>query len=445
MIWLLWIVLFHDEDPKILDRQPRFEGPAYRAHNRGLPPQFEAQNVELMSWLPLSEFGSQNNGNDCWGYTSPSGREYAILGMSTGTAFVEITDPGNAQIIEIIDGPSSLWRDIKTYQHYAYAVSEGGEGIQIIDLGQIDQGLVTLIGTVDTPGAANTHNVTIDTTSGFLYRCGGSGFGLRIYDLSNPAQPEYLSSWLDKYVHDAQAVTYTSGPYAGRQFVFACAGFNSGWVMTGLSIIDVTDKQNLNVLTHYEYSTPSYSHQGWLSPDRRLFYLNDELDEANQGTTTTTRILNVENLSQPFEVGTYTNGSTSIDHNLYTRDDFVYLANYRSGLRIYHAAADGLQEIAYFDTYPADNLAHFNGLWSTYPYFESGTVIGSDLERGLFVWRPQLTPPRGDLNGDWKVNRSDLDIAIGMWPSCPGACTADLNGNSRLDVNDLAELVGLMH
>ena len=38
--------------------------------------------------------GNPNNGNDCWGFVSPSGREYALMGTSSGTAVVEITNPG---------------------------------------------------------------------------------------------------------------------------------------------------------------------------------------------------------------------------------------------------------------------------------------------------------------------------------------------------------------
>ena len=69
----------------------------------------------------------------------------------------------------------------------------------------------------------------------------------------------------------------------------------------------------------------------------------------------------------------------------------MFQANYRSGMRVFDVSNAGapsqVAEVAYFDTYPGDDNASFNGLWSCYPYFPSGTVIGSDLERGLFVWR----------------------------------------------------------
>ena len=74
----------------------------------------------------------------------PSGREYAILGTTGGTSFIEVTNPGNPQIVDYVNGPNSLWRDVKVFGSYCYAVSEGGDGIQIISMANIDNGSVTL-------------------------------------------------------------------------------------------------------------------------------------------------------------------------------------------------------------------------------------------------------------------------------------------------------------
>ncbi|RMF72191.1 MAG: choice-of-anchor B family protein, partial [Planctomycetota bacterium] len=354
------LLLAHPDDPKIYDRQPPYDGPGYRRALRGEPPAFPAVGLTLQSWIPVTEFDPGfSAANDCWGYVSPSGREYAIIGLSGGTSFVEVTNPANAQIVATLAGPSSTWRDIKVYQDYAYAVSEGGSGIQVFDLTQIDSGTVTLANTVTTGGSTTaTHNVVIDTVSGYLYRTGGGDEGLRIYDLSNPSTPVYVASWTDRYVHDAQVVTYTSGPYAGRQIAFCASGFNGGWTETGIDILDVTDKGNIFQVSRVFYSGPQYSHQLWLSPDRRYLYLDDELDEQNNGTPTTTRVLDVSDLEAPFEIATYTNGNTSIDHNLYTRGSMIFAANYRSGLRVFDATDQTAPvEVAFYDTYAADDNA----------------------------------------------------------------------------------------
>jgi len=381
----------HSDDPKVNDRFGPYRGTGWQRSSgeevRGLYDSYG--DITLQSWLSLDDLGGADSGNDCWGYVSPSGKEYAIIGDSDGTNFVDITDPAAPVVVEKISGPNSLWRDMKTYGQYAYIVSEGGSGIQIVNMTNIDLGVVTLVNTVDTGGTSATHNVAINTDSGFLYRSGGGDNGLRIYDLNaNPTNPPYVGSWITKYVHDVQIVTYPPGSqYEGREIAFCCAGYNSGWTETGLSIVDVTDKDNIFVVSQMQHSNNNYSHQGWLTEDYQYFYLNDELDEQNTGSLTTTRIIDVSNLSNPIQVGTCSSGSTSIDHNLYIKGDTMFQANYRSGLRIFDIS-DRLSPVqtAWFDTYPGSDAAQFNGIWSNYPYFPSGTVIGSDLERGLFVW-----------------------------------------------------------
>ena len=72
---------------------------------------------------------------------------------------------------------------------------------------------------------------------------------------------------------------------------------------------------------------------------------------------------------------------------------YVYEANYRSGLRILSTtdiANGNLSEVGYFDIYPSSDSPNYNGAWSVYPFFESGNVIVSGIEQGLFVLRPQL-------------------------------------------------------
>ncbi len=377
----------HDDDPKLLDRQPPYIGEPYRSGGPNPTPLsvgFPSNGVELLSWLPLNQFGSPSTGNDCWGYTSPSGREYAIFGHSDGTAFVEITDPTNPVIISNQSGPNSLWRDIKTYSTFAYAVSEGGGGIQVFNLANIDNGQVTFVRTV---GSSNTHNVAIDTTSGFLYRTGGVGNGLIMYSLSNPGNPVQVGTWSDRYVHDAQVVTYTSGPFAGRQIAFCAAGLNGGGTDTGVTVLDVTNKAAPFVRSQTGYSNRAYSHQLWIDEEAQYLYHGDELDEGGSVSTTTTRIFDISDLDNVTFVRSFTNGSPAVDHNMYILGDTMYQANYRSGLRVWDISnRTNPVEVAFFDTYPDNDSASFNGLWSCYPYFASGVVIGSDLERGLFVF-----------------------------------------------------------
>ncbi len=442
--------LAHEDDPKILDRMGPYNGPGFRRANLNQPGQlalggtpFSSSGVSLLSWVTLAEMGSPQSGADCWGYTSPSGREFVLMGHSLGFAVVDISVPTNAQVIANLSGPSSLWRDIKVYGNHAYVVSEGGGGIHIFSLAQIDSGVVTQVGSVITGGSTSTHNVAINEASGYLYRLGGASNGMRIYDLgADPVNPPLVGSWSSRYIHDAQVVSYTSGPNAGKEIVFACSGLNGGFSNTGLDIIDVTNKNNISVLGNTSYNNPAYSHQGWLSPDRQYFYLGDELDE-NGSLPTTTHVIAVSNLSNPQSLTSFTNGNQAVGHNLYTEGNLIYEANYRSGLRIFDASnPTSPVEVAFFDTYPDNDLDGFNGLWSVYPYFQSGTVVGSDLERGLFVWWTGPNPlvldlPAGPLS---LVNPGGDSMAVTITEATPGDLVP---GSALLHINDGAGWVSL--
>ena len=343
--------------------------------------QYAHDRVSLIKQMPLSEFGDKANvGNDCWGYVSPSGREYALMGLYGKTAIVDITDPVNAFIAAEIDHAKSDWSDIKVYKNFAYVCNESNQGTQVLDLSLIDEGIVTHIRDLF---PLTSHNLALNEETGILYLCGSHSVsgGFIMYDLKpDPSDPTYLGYWRGAYNHDAQIVVMKRGPFKGREIAFCCSADQ-------FLILDMTDKPNGQTLSSSVYPDISYCHQGWLSADQRFFYLNDETDEI-QGKTPTTRtiIFDVTNLRKPVYLGTFTSGFSSTDHNLYQRDNFIFEANYRSGLQIFDAS-DPVHpvHIGYFDTYPENDRPGYQGAWSVYPFFPSGTVIISDINRGLFI------------------------------------------------------------
>lgn len=400
----------HDDDVrKILDNLPPVYGDIW---TQGMSTPrgggFDSSNITLLSHIPLNNFPglSTASGNDCWGYVSPSGREYAIMGLEGGFGFVDITNPTSPVIVETINGPNSLWHDVKVLGDYAYGVSEGGSGIQVMDMSDIDNGNVSLVRNWTGGGYSTTHNIVTNEESGSLWVVGtniGNG-GLIHIDISNPELPSLDGGWTEMYVHDAQVVTWQGGDLDGHEIAFCAGGFSGGWTSTGLRIVDVSNPNNTQTIATIFYANAGYAHQVWLSSDRKYVYLNDELDEGASVSVTTTRVINVEDPANPFFVGTYTTGLAAIDHNLYTRDGVVYQANYRSGLRVFDALdPTNPVEVAYFDTFPGSNDVSYNGAWSNYPFFPSGNVIISDIERGLFVvrvdaeFRPMALAQEGEL------------------------------------------------
>jgi choice-of-anchor B domain-containing protein len=80
---------------------------------------YPCKNMDLFSVLSHSVMGSSGQVNDIWGWTDPlTGKEYALVGQTTGTAFVDITDPVNPIFKGTLKTAttSSSWRDIKVYK-----------------------------------------------------------------------------------------------------------------------------------------------------------------------------------------------------------------------------------------------------------------------------------------------------------------------------------------
>lgn len=407
LAWAAWgaamaafagVGLAHPGDPKARDRRPPYprrgvRGRVLTPDERGMILQFPASGVRLLSWITIPEFPSNSSmANEVWGYVSPSGREYAIFGLARGTAFVEVTDPVNPRILSsFIPASQSIWHDTKVFGEFAFHVNDLaddgaviGVGIQVIDLRQIDSGTVTLATSLSDLGFFTAHNIAIDEQSGFAYACGANVLdgGLLAVDIRDPLNPQIAGAWTEHYVHDAQVVTYTEGPYAGREIAFAAT------TDAGLTIVDVTDKSNMTTLGALKYPTAFFTHQCWLSEDRRYLFVNDESDEllSPAVNTTTTYVLDVTDLENPTLHTTFTTGLPSIDHNIIVRGDLVFEANYRSGVRIFDVSnIDAATEIGYFDTYPEDDAPQFNGAWTVYPLLPSGVLLVSDFEKGLFI------------------------------------------------------------
>ena len=390
---------------------------------------YACSHVDLLAHLSPAELGgiAGESLNDVWGWTDDAGTEYALVGMIEGTAFVRLPPIGSEAEPELLgrlpasDGANgndfkcrhdegcggSSWRDIKTYAGYAYIVSEAdGHGLQVFDLRRL----------VDAPagnavfdedgrydGFGHAHNLVINEASGHAFAVGNgnsgsnSSGGLLMLDLNeDPVNPVALGRIdLDGYVHDAQCIDY-DGPdtdYRGRELCF-------GADEDTLTVFDVEEgPAAASLVARVGYAGAEYTHQVWLSEDRRYLFLNDELDEYDTGSRTHLRVFDVSDLDAIALAAEYDAPTLSIDHNNYVHGRWLYQTNYTAGLRILDIA-DPLNpvEAAYFDTQPARDATVFEGTWSNYR-FASGRTLLSDIEDGLFVVMPRIADQGGtDLN-----------------------------------------------
>ena len=102
---------------------------------------YPCHNVNLMSRVSLQELLSVHGSpgeeaNDIWGWTGEGGQEIAIIGLMSGTSFVDVTDPYYPVFLANLpshgEGKPTYWKDIKTLGDYAYIVAENeAHGLQV--------------------------------------------------------------------------------------------------------------------------------------------------------------------------------------------------------------------------------------------------------------------------------------------------------------------------
>ncbi|MBT8234759.1 MAG: choice-of-anchor B family protein [Bacteroidia bacterium] len=367
----------------------------FQACENGMAGIYACDGYDLLGWISINEFGSQS-ANDIWGWTDPmTSKEYALIGLNDGTAFVDISDTENLVYLGRLPTAttSSSWRDIKVYNDHAFVVAEaGGHGMQVFDLTQlrnVTSPPVVFSTDANFTGFGNAHNIVINEDSGYAYAVGtqrddayfGGAHFINVQDPINPTADGGLA--INGYSHDANVITY-NGPDAEHVGKEIYVGANE----TNVVVVDVSDKANPANLSTINYSNRAYTHQGWFTEDHKYLIVGDELDEINFLFNSRTLIFDMTDMDNPVLHTTYLGPTSAIDHNGYVKGDEYFLANYTAGMRVLDISAIDSQtitETGFFDTYPVNNSAQFSGVWSVYPYFDSGKIIISDINSGLFV------------------------------------------------------------
>ena len=355
---------------------------------------YACDGIDLLARYDLEELGA-SVANDIWGWTDPqTDHEYALVGVNNGTVIFDVTHPYCPVYMGKLPTATSnaSLRDIKTYGDHAFIVAEADyHGIQIYDLTQlrdITDPPVDLQATAHYDGHGHAHNIAADIETGFVYSMGASscGGGLHIVDVRDPLTPTFAGCYSDLgYIHDSHCVVY-DGPDSEHAGTEICMVSNGS--LAAISIVDVTNKESPTLLSYKEYEGGAYSHQGWLTEDHRFYLATDEFDEQNLGSYTRTYMWDVQDLDDPILLGTYESPTGATDHNLYNVGNRSWMANYRAGVRVIDltgVASGDLSEIAFFDTDPSSDGPSLSGAFSVYPFFTSGTVVVSDMGRGLFV------------------------------------------------------------
>lgn len=335
--------------------------------------------------------------SDVWGYVDPEGREYGIIGSADSILIFDVTNPDSIYKVEARPGTSAeIWRDLKTYDEYLYAVCDGcSEGLRIFDLSHLPDSFPQV--NQITSDFGNAHNIYIETDSARLYVVGSGGApeGMLIYDLnSTPNDPPLLKKLsLDTIQGEPAGVNYYIHDIFVKGDTAYCSHGNAGYILW-----DTSDPDSI-----YRVSTPlplestdlrSYVHSSWNSVDdnyayvateigNRQIYIVDQSDKSNPVLDTTWR--------EPLlECNGFTN---NIPHNPYVVGNTLYISYYQDGVNILDISEPRLPiRTGYYDLDPTNNsYSGTTSNWGVYPFLPSGTIIASDTKFGFFVL--EYTPP----------------------------------------------------
>lgn len=319
--------------------------------------------------------------SNIWGYAS-AGKEYALVGHQTGMSVVNVTDPAAPALLFTAPGPNSIWREVRSKGTYAFVTTEGGGGLQIVNLAYLPDSIQKKNWTGDGAIAGQLDKIhALQVDGNYLYLYGSniqnaqsSGHPL-IIDVTDPWDPHYAGGFVFpgpgsvSYVHDGYVRNDTG--YFGHIY----DGF--------FSIVDLTDKAN-PVLLASQNTPGNFTHNSWLSDNSQVLFTTDEVDNSYLTAYNVTDPSDIEELDK-IQINP---GSNSVVHNTYVLNDYAVTSWYKEGVVIVDASRpDNLIITGYYDTSPLSG-GGMDGDWGVYPFLPSGNLLISDIQEGLFVLTP---------------------------------------------------------
>jgi choice-of-anchor B domain-containing protein len=332
-----------------------------------------AQSLDLVGTVELPAIVTdtlETGGSDTWGYTAPDGSEYALMGHIEGIAIVAVP---SLQVVASIPGPTErahwYWRDIKTYGHYAYAVSEAhgrSEGLQIIDLSGLPHHAEEVgVYTGEDGELISSHNLSIDTEAGFAYVLDSDGSPVHIVDLADPVRPVVVGALDVGDVHDI---------FARNDTVYVAEGNQSSF-----SIWDTTDKSAPRMTARVSIPAAGYVHNIWPTDDGRFVLTTEETADK------TIKVWDVSDLENPELVGEWL-GVSKIAHNVLVRGSRAFVSHYTSGAYVLDISDPANPtEIARHDSYTRNDDVQMHGNWGVTLPSPAGYVYVSDMTGRLTV------------------------------------------------------------
>lgn len=325
--------------------------------------------------------------SNLWGF-SQGGKEYALVGTTQGLTIFDVTQPDQIKKLKDIPGIVSKWREVKTWDYFAYVTTEGyvpGQkyGLQIINLSYLPDSVIYKYYDGDQAinhKLATSHSLFIDKGYAYLY---GSTLindtlypnqGVIILNLKNYWSPSFSGA----YDFSPDPVGYVHDGYVRNDTVWSCHIYGGFFAP-----IDVKDKAHPKELVRQK-THHFAAHNAWLSDNGKTLFVTDEVDSSYLQSYDVSDISNIKLLDQ-YKSSPH---SSAVVHNTHILKDYAITSWYSEGVVIVDAhRPDNLVKVGSFDTSP-DSGGGYKGCWGVYPYLPSGNILASDIDEGLFVLTP---------------------------------------------------------
>jgi choice-of-anchor B domain-containing protein len=339
----------------------------------------------------------------------------------------------------------SIWGEYRYYRKdgkaYLYASSEGfihtlGDNkdnpalfpyLQIFDVTDIKNPKEIKVKDIH-EGLRSIHNITLDEDRGILMAFGGTDHktemkmrahnrkhkghhkkkvraqwkGARLYSLEDPANPKYIMTVGDTYVHDGQVkTTLDEKGNVLKTLVYLAQGSTAiHWDASEqtnednkIGVYDVTDldETKTKVLLRKQYPY-GYAHNIWATADDSHIVVTGETSVDNQLSFWKLETQGDGTLEAKFVNGLNLQGG-SLAHNAFVDGNHIYLAHYTKGVQVAEIYENdlGVTDIRLvwaYDTYPKNNSGEMRGSWGVYPFGRSDKMFfATDSRTGFYIFK----------------------------------------------------------
>lgn len=322
----------------------------------------------------------------CWGwYQAEKQKEYAIVGGSNGTYFIDVSDPYHPLVSAFVSGkPHCNWREIKTYKNYCYIASDdvSPNTFQIVDMSALPS-TVSLVYN-GTELFEKGHTLWIDQDHLYVgsvsYSVQGMYSSMNVYSLEDPASPRFLRSLNS----DCTFLNAVHDMHVRNDTVFASCG------QKGLFVFKFDRSTNTfkQIGSYSDYTGPVANHSGYLTQNGKFLVFTDEAE------TSPIKIVNIENLQNFQPASEFIPHPKTTPHNAYViGNEWVVVSCYQDGLFVYNISDPYYPILSgWYDTYTeggfnSKEYTHdkYMGNWGAYPFLPSGIIIAVDIKNGLFL------------------------------------------------------------